>query len=108
MNSLASEDFNQISIDEQIDLHTDKELIKVDIPVGKLGITFIRVGTETVVTRVHYNANVIGLIKENDHLFEINGIRLRNFTVDEITKLFTESNGNPRTVTLMRPLNAFF
>ena len=108
MNSLASEDYNQNSIDEQIDLHTSKELIKVDIPVGKLGITFTRVGVETVVTRVHCNANVKGLIKENDHLFEINGIRLRNFSTNEITKLFVESDGNKRTVTIMRPVKSFF
>ena len=107
MNSLASEDCNQEYLYDQLDLHTDKDEINIELPKGKLGITFTRTGNETIVTRIHHNSNLKNILQENDHLYDINGIELKYFDVNEITKIFMAGNNNKRILKIMRPKNFF-
>ena len=106
MNSLASEDYNQDYLYDQTDLHTDKdELLK--LLKGKLGITFSRIGEETIITRVHHDSQLKNILKPKDHLYEINGIELKHFDVNIITKIFVASNNNERILKIMRPKSFF-
>ena len=107
MSSLASEDCNQEYLYDQLDLHTDKDEICVELPKGKLGISFIRTGIETIITRIYPNSNLKDILKENDHLYDLNGIELKYFDVNEITKIFLARNNNKRILRIMRPKNFF-
>ncbi len=107
MNSLASEDYNQDYLYDQMDLHTDKDELLITLPKGKLGITFSRIGEETVITRVHHNSQLKNTLKPKDHLYEMNGIELKHFDVDIITKIFVAANNNERILKIMRPKSFF-
>ena len=58
MSSLASEDYNQDYLYDQMDLHTDKDELLITLPKGKLSITFSRIGEETIITRVHHDSQL--------------------------------------------------
>jgi hypothetical protein len=104
MNSLASEDFNQDCLYDQMDLHTNKELITIKIPPGKLGITFSRIGENTIITRVHSDSQLKDILKKNDHLYELNNIELKHFSVNIITTLFYACDQNERIIKILRPI----
>tara|TARA_B100001758_G_C18265340_1_gene533266 strand:+ start:609 stop:932 length:324 start_codon:yes stop_codon:yes gene_type:complete len=107
MNSLASEDYNQEYLYDQQDLHTDKDEISIRLPKGRLGITFSRIGDETIISRVHDDSNLKGILEKDDHLYEVNGIELKHFNVNEITKIFKAGDNNERILKIMRPKNFF-
>lgn len=103
MNSLASEDYNQEYLYDQQDLHIDKDEISITLPKGKLGITLSRIGDETIIIRLHNDSKLKGILKKKDHLHEVNGIELKHFNMNEITKIFKAGNNNERILTIMRP-----
>tara|TARA_Y100000389_G_C17470616_1_gene530273 strand:- start:7356 stop:7679 length:324 start_codon:yes stop_codon:yes gene_type:complete len=103
MNSLASEDYNQEYLYDQQDLHTDKDEISITLPKGKLGITLSRIGDQTVIIRIHNDSKLKGILEKNDHLYEVNGIELKHFNINEITKIFKAGNNNERILKIMRP-----
>ena len=95
-----------ISKVEAVSLLTMPE-VPIRLPKGRLGITFSRIGDETIISRVHDDSNLKGILEKNDHLYEVNGIELKHFNVNEITKIFKAGNNNERILKIMRPKNFF-